>query len=249
MRSAFSVVQQLCYSVCARKYLFPSCTFDTDIQDVSPERLPEFEQLPTSKYFFCLGDHASTSTDFTFRSARSPEQHSSVRTGISSATEQIYCILPQFIIPVHAVFRFTYNDHFLFFKLVNTVHTSLFDTMCSFFFTETWRISWSVSSEALLHRVMCINKFTDHRMFTCTDQIQILSFNLVHHRIHLCKAHNSCYYITSDHEWRNAVSKSSVDHKISRIRNHCRMKSCNISHQIIEIHFLLLFLHFPDQFH
>ena len=46
------------------------------------QTIPE-EQLPTSKYFFCLGDHASTSHDFTLRSARSPEQHSSVRTGIS----------------------------------------------------------------------------------------------------------------------------------------------------------------------
>ncbi len=69
------------FSVCA-KYLFPSLPFTR-----MPRRLacasPRLEQLPTSKYFFCLGDHASTSQDFTFRSARSPEQHSSVRTGIS----------------------------------------------------------------------------------------------------------------------------------------------------------------------
>ena len=44
---------------------------------------PRLEQEPTSKYFFCLGDQASTSIDLTFRSAKSPEQHSSVLTGIS----------------------------------------------------------------------------------------------------------------------------------------------------------------------
>ena len=44
---------------------------------------PRLEQLPTSKYFFWRGDQASTSMLLTFKSARSPEQHSSVRTGIS----------------------------------------------------------------------------------------------------------------------------------------------------------------------
>ena len=41
------------------------------------------EQEHTSKYFFCRGDQASMSQDFTFKSAKSPEQHSSWRTGIS----------------------------------------------------------------------------------------------------------------------------------------------------------------------
>ena len=44
----------------------------------------KLEQLPTSKYFCCLGDHASTSILFDFKSAKSPEQHSNVLTGISN---------------------------------------------------------------------------------------------------------------------------------------------------------------------
>ena len=52
-----------------------------------PRRLawasPNVEQLPTSKYFCCLGLHASTSHDLTYKSAKSPEQHSRVLTGIS----------------------------------------------------------------------------------------------------------------------------------------------------------------------
>ena len=64
------------------KYLLPSAALTR-----MPSRLacasPKLEQLPISKYFFCLGDHASTSLLLTFRSARSPEHHSSVRTGIS----------------------------------------------------------------------------------------------------------------------------------------------------------------------
>ena len=62
------------FKVCA-KYLLPSLPF-TRIFNLLACASPRFEQLPTSKYFFCLGDHASTSQDFTFRSARSPEQHS-----------------------------------------------------------------------------------------------------------------------------------------------------------------------------
>ena len=54
---------------------------------------PRLEQEPTSKYFFWRGDHASTSQDLTFRSARSPEQHSRVRTGISSERKKstVFC--------------------------------------------------------------------------------------------------------------------------------------------------------------
>ena len=53
----------------------------------------EFEQLPTSKYFFWRGLHASTSQLLTFKSARSPEQHSSVLTGISRLRKKstVFC--------------------------------------------------------------------------------------------------------------------------------------------------------------
>ena len=68
-------------SVCG-KYL-PSLPFTRILSRLAcaSER---FEQEPTSKYFCWRGLHASTSIDLTFKSARSPEQHSSVLTGISS---------------------------------------------------------------------------------------------------------------------------------------------------------------------
>ena len=71
-------------------------------------------------------------------------------------------------------------------------------------------------------------------MLTGSDQIQILPFNLIHHGIHFRKAHNSCHHIAADHKWGHTVGKASANHKIPCIRNNCRMKSCNISHQIIE---------------
>ena len=79
------------FKVCA-KYLFPSFPFTLIFKRLACAS-PKFEQLPTSKYFFCLGDHASTSQDFTFKSARSPEQHSNVRTGISKLRNRstVFC--------------------------------------------------------------------------------------------------------------------------------------------------------------
>ena len=38
-------------------------------------------------------------------------------------------------------FWFTNNYHFLFFKLVNSIYTSFFQSMCTFFFSKTWRIT------------------------------------------------------------------------------------------------------------
>ena len=53
---------------------------------------PRLEQEHTSKYFCWRGLHASMSQDLTLRSARSPEQHSNWRTGMSrernSSTDQ-----------------------------------------------------------------------------------------------------------------------------------------------------------------
>ena len=71
-------------------------------------------------------------------------------------------------------------------------------------------------------------------MLTCSDQVQIFSFDLIHHGIHLCETHNTCYNIASDHERWYTVSKSTIDHKVSCICKYRRMNSCDITHQIIE---------------
>ena len=105
--------------------------------------------------------------------------------------------------------------------------------MSTFFFTETWRIACKCFWK-FFFRNNLIYKFADHRMLTCTYQIEIFAFNLIHHGIHFCKTHYACYNIASDHERRYTVSKSSVDHEISCVCNNCGMKSCDITHQIIK---------------
>ena len=67
-------------------------------------------------------------------------------------------------------------------------------------------------------------------MFGSSDQVKILSLDLVHHSVHLVKTHNTCYNVASDHEWRYAVGKSAVDHEIPCVGDHCGMDSCDITH-------------------
>ena len=116
---------------------------------------------------------------------------------------------------------------------MNSVYTSLLNTMSTFFFSETWWITCK-SLRKFWFWCNCINKLTNHWMFTCTDKIKIFTFNLVHHGIHLIKTHNACNNITSYHKWRYTVCEASVNHEISCIRNYCWMKSCNVTHKVIE---------------
>ena len=67
-------------------------------------------------------------------------------------------------------------------------------------------------------------------MLTCTDQVEILTLDLVHHSIHLSKAHNTCDNITADHKRRYTVRESTLDHEISRVCDHCGVKSRDITH-------------------
>ena len=55
-------------------------------------------------------------------------------------------------------------------------------------------------------------------------------FEIPYHSVHFSEAHNAGYYVAADHERRYAVSKSTVDHEISCICDHCGVQSCDIAH-------------------
>ena len=116
---------------------------------------------------------------------------------------------------------------------MDTVYTTLLDAVCTFLFTEAWRVGSQCIWQLLLV-IDRVDELTDHGMLGSTDQVKILTLDLVHHGIHLIKAHNTCYNIAADHKRWYTVSKSTVDHEISCIGNHCGMDSCNIAHQVIE---------------
>ena len=147
--------------------------------------------------------------------------------------EQVYGILPQTIKPHLAVLRLADYDHFLLFKLVNTVYASLLQAVGTLLLTEARRIAGQSLWQLILLQD-AVDEFSDHRMLAGTDQIQILALDLVHHSVHLRKAHNAGNHVAADHERRYAIGKASVNHEITGIGQHCGMQSRNIAHQVIE---------------
>src|SRR5699024_599149 len=116
---------------------------------------------------------------------------------------------------------------------MDPVDTSLIDAVRSFFFPEAGRVGCQCLGKLFLLQ-HSINEFSDHGVLTCSDQVQVLSLDLIHHGIHLRKTHNSGHHVAPDHERRHTVCESSVDHEISRIGKDCGVKSCDIAHQIVE---------------
>ena len=135
--------------------------------------------------------------------------------------------------PVHAFFRLADNNHFLLFKLVNPVNAPFFQTVCTNFLPEAWRIA-SQGLRQVAFRQNGINKFPDHGVFARTDQIEVFTFNLVHHAFHFCKAHNAGNNAAPNHERRNVIGKALVDHEIPCIVQNTGMQAGNIAAQIIE---------------
>ena len=71
-------------------------------------------------------------------------------------------------------------------------------------------------------------------MLRGADEIEVLPFYLIHHRVHLGKAHNSVYNGGADHKRRHAVGEALVYHKIARIGEHGGMKPRDIAHKIVK---------------
>ncbi len=115
-----------------------------------------------------------------------PEQHSSVRTGISMLRNGSTVFSTVFK-PHFALLRLADNDHLLFSKLVDTVYTSLFDYRVPPF--SFWNVewSWSASSAALLPEWFNVDEFYrswDVRWFR-SDLRPAFDFCII--RIHLGK--------------------------------------------------------------
>ena len=116
---------------------------------------------------------------------------------------------------------------------MDSVYASLLDSVSALLLSEAWGIAcqrlWKLF--LLQNRV---DKLSDHGVLAGSDQVEILSLDLIHHGIHLCKAHNACHHIAADHERRNAVGEASVDHEIPCVGDHGRVESCNIPHQVVK---------------
>ena len=88
------------FRVCAR-YLLPSGAFYTNSRLLACPASPRVEQEPTSKYFFLARRPCSRRPESsTLESARSPEQHSSVRTGMSMERNEVKRIFKSWLYQV-----------------------------------------------------------------------------------------------------------------------------------------------------
>ena len=105
---------------------------------------------------------------------------------------------------------------------MNTVDTSLFDAVRTDFLTETRRVGGESHRQfgLIIDR---IDEASDHGMFGCADQIEVFTFNLVHHVFHFLERHNAGNNFRTDHERRNAIGEAFVDHVISGICQDGRM--------------------------
>ena len=64
---------------------------------------------------------------------------------------------------------------------------------------------------------MLVDEFADHGVLACTDKVEVLALDLIHHGVHFREAHNAGHDVAADHEGRYAVGKAAVDHEIARI--------------------------------
>ncbi len=116
---------------------------------------------------------------------------------------------------------------------MDTVNASLLDAVSTYFLTETRRIGCQCLREFALVEDR-VDELTDHGVLGCTDQVEVLSLDLIHHVLHLSEAHNARYNGRTDHERRYVVCEAAVDHEVSRIREDRGVKSRDIALQIIE---------------
>ena len=71
-------------------------------------------------------------------------------------------------------------------------------------------------------------------MLTGTDQVQILPFDLVHHALHLRKAHNTGNYVAADHVGGNEICKATIDHEVPGIGQNGGMEPGDVTAEIVK---------------
>ena len=153
--------------------------------------------------------------------------------GDIKATEKVNRVFPKLVVPIAAILRLTNNNHFLLFKLVNTVNAAFLNSVSAFFLAETGGIACKGAGELILGGD-CVNELTNHGMFACSDKIKVFALNFVHHGVHFGEAHNAGNYVGANHIRRNTIGKAAVNHKIAGIGNNRRMKASNVAHKVIK---------------
>ena len=171
------------------KYLLPSLPL-TRMPRRRACASPRLEQLPTSKYFFWRGRPCLDVAALNFQvgqiaGAAFQRAHRNIQR-----TEEIDGVLPESVIPHHGILRLADDDHLLLLKLMDAVHAALFDAVRADFLAEAGRIAGQRLRQ-LLFGENGVDEFADHGMLGRADQVEILALDLIHHVLHLGKAHHA----------------------------------------------------------
>ena len=144
--------------------------------------------------------------------------------------------MPELFIPVVRILRPADDDHFLLFKLVDTVYAALFQTVAADFLAEAGRIRRECKRQLALGQNL-IDEAANHGVFARADEIEVLTLNFVHHSLHLREAHNALHDVAVHHKRRNDVSEVFfVDHEVTRVGQHCLVQPRDIAQQIVKSH-------------
>ena len=103
--------------------------------------------------------------------------------------EQLDRVLPQLIVPGHAVLGLADDDHFLLLKLVDAVDAALLNAVGTLFLTEAGAVAGQGQGQ-LFALDGLVDEAADHGMLGSADQIEVLALDLVHHGVHLGEGHN-----------------------------------------------------------
>ncbi len=147
--------------------------------------------------------------------------------------EQLDGVIPHPVVPHLALFGLADDDHLLLFELVDAVDAALLDAVRPLLLAETGRIAGERERE-LLFVERGVHEPPDHGVFARADEIEVFALDLIHHALHLLEAHDARNDVGTDHEGRDAVGESLVDHEIARIGEHRGMEARDVADEIVE---------------
>ena len=153
--------------------------------------------------------------------------------GDVQAAEELDGVGPHLVVPVHGFLGLADDDHLLLFKLVDPVDAALLDAVGTLFLAEAGGVAGQGLGKFLLGDDL-VDEFADHGVLGGSDQVEVLALDLVHHGVHLGKAHDAGHDAAADHEGRHAVGEALVDHEVSGVGEDGGMESGNVAHEVVE---------------
>ena len=116
---------------------------------------------------------------------------------------------------------------------MDAVDATLLDAVGTFLLAETGGVGGKGLGQALSRQDL-VNEPADHGVLAGADQVQVLPFDLVHHAVHVCLAHNALHHVAVDHEGGDAVGEALVDHEVPAVGQHRLMEPGNVAQQVVK---------------